>query len=49
MRPLDLIVIAAYVAGLVGIGVRFAVRQRSTEQYFVAGRSIPGWANCRAR
>lgn len=44
MRPLDLIVITAYLAGLVAIGLRFARRQRSTEQYFVAGRSIPGWA-----
>jgi len=44
MRPLDLIVIAAYLAGLVAIGLRFARRQRTTEQYFVAGRSVPGWA-----
>src|SRR5579875_951638 len=44
MRPLDFIVIAAYLAGLVAIGLRFARRQRSTEQYFVAGRSVPGWA-----
>jgi solute:Na+ symporter, SSS family len=44
MRPLDLIVIAAYLAGLVAIGLRFAPRQRSTEQYFVANRSVPGWA-----
>src|SRR5580704_564435 len=44
MRSLDLIVIAAYLAGLVAIGLRFARRQRTTEQYFVAGRSVPGWA-----
>jgi len=44
MHPLDLIVIAAYLAGLVAIGLRFARRQRTTEQYFVAGRSVPGWA-----
>jgi SSS family solute:Na+ symporter len=31
-------------AVLVGIGVRFSRRQSSTEDYFVAGRSIPGWA-----
>ncbi len=42
MRSLDLIVIAAYLAGLVAIGLRFARRQRTTEQYFVAGRSVPG-------
>src|SRR6202012_3558728 len=44
MRSLDLIVIAAYLAGLVAIGLPFARRQRTTEQYFVAGRSVPGWA-----
>src|ERR1700749_1492567 len=44
MRSLDLIVIAAYLAGLVAIGLRFARRQRTTEQSFVAGRSVPGWA-----
>ncbi|HEV2578115.1 MAG TPA: sodium:solute symporter [Acidobacteriaceae bacterium] len=44
MRPLDLIIIAAYLAALVAIGLRFARRQRSTERYFVAGRSVPGWA-----
>jgi SSS family solute:Na+ symporter len=44
MRPLDFIIIAAYLAGLVAIGLHFARRQRTTEQYFVAGRSVPGWA-----
>lgn len=44
MRPLDLCVLALYIAGLVGIGLRFARRQRTTDDYFIAGRSIPGWA-----
>src|SRR6202012_5295524 len=44
MRSLDLIVIAAYLAGLVAIGLPFARRQKTTEAYFVANRSIPGWA-----
>src|SRR6185312_4037852 len=44
MRPLDFIIIAAYLAGLVAIGLRFARRQTTTENYFVAKRSIPGWA-----
>jgi SSS family solute:Na+ symporter len=44
MRRLDIVVIAAYLAGLVAIGLRFARRQRTTEDYFVAARSIPGWA-----
>ncbi len=36
-------VIVAYLATLAGIGLRFSRRQ-TTERYFVAGRSIPGWA-----
>ena len=44
MRTLDVIVIATYIAALAGIGVRFARRQRTTDNYFIAGRSIPGWA-----
>jgi SSS family solute:Na+ symporter len=42
MRALDIIVIALYMATLLGIGIRFARRQ-TTDEYFVAGRSIPGW------
>lgn len=44
LRWLDLIVIGLYMAGMVLIGLRFARRQTSTERYFVAQRSIPGWA-----
>ncbi len=44
MRALDLVVILAYMVALVGIGVYFARRQKTTEEYFIAGRSIPGWA-----
>jgi len=44
MRALDIAVIVAYIAGLVGIGIRFARRQTTTDNYFLANRSIPGWA-----
>ena len=43
-RWLDLVVISLYMAGMMLIGLRFARRQTSTERYFVAERSIPGWA-----
>ena len=36
--------IAAYICCLIGIGIYFARRQKTTEDYFVASRSIPGWA-----
>jgi solute:Na+ symporter, SSS family len=44
MRTADVVVIAAYIAGLTAIGLFFARRQTSTSEYFVGGRSIPGWA-----
>lgn len=44
MRIADLIIVLLYVLTLIGIGLRFRRRQRTTDRYFVAGRSIPGWA-----
>jgi len=44
VRWIDLAVILAYMALLVTLGLVFARRQTSTERYFVAKRSIPGWA-----
>src|ERR1700730_2073709 len=43
-RWLGLAGIVVYMAGLVSLGLRFSLRQTSTELYFVAKRSIPGWA-----
>ncbi len=43
-RPLDLIVVAVYLAFMAALGMRFSRRQGSTESYFVAKRSLPGWA-----
>src|SRR6202041_1204778 len=40
----DLAIIVVYMATLIAIGARFSRRQTSTERYFVAKRSIPGWA-----
>ncbi|HVU36413.1 MAG TPA: sodium:solute symporter [Opitutaceae bacterium] len=44
LRWLDLAVIGVYMVGMLAIGLRFAKRQTSTEQYFIAKRSIPAWA-----
>lgn len=41
---LDLVVLVAYLLGLVAIGARFARRNTGTADYFVAGRRIPWWA-----
>ena len=40
---LNSVVLAAYLAGMVMIGLWFSRRQRSAEDYFLAGRSLPGW------
>ncbi len=44
MKSLDILVIALYMSGLVGIGIYFSRRQTTTESYFIANRSIPTWA-----
>ena len=44
MHWADILVIAAYLLTLVAIGIRGARGQQTTASYFVAGRSIPGWA-----
>ena len=39
----DLTVLIAYLAGISAMGVYFAKRNVSTEEYFVGGRSFGGW------
>ena len=43
-RWLDLLVIALYIAAMAAVGLRFSRRQKSTEDYFLAKRSVPAWA-----
>lgn len=40
----DLLVIAAYLLAMIGIGVYFSRKKQSTEQFTKASGSIPGWA-----
>jgi len=44
IRWLDLLIIAVYMVAVAYIGWRCSHRQTSTENYFVAKRSIPHWA-----
>ena len=44
MRSIDVAVIVVYMAVLVGVGVRLARRQKTTGEYFLARRRVPGWA-----
>ncbi|MGN1225979.1 MAG: sodium:solute symporter, partial [Candidatus Cryptobacteroides sp.] len=43
MTLIDWIIIALFLCALVGIGIRFSRKNRNIEDYFVAGRSMPGW------
>lgn len=44
MRLWDLIVIAIYFLGITLFGIHFSKRNKNTEDYFLGGRSFPGWA-----
>ena len=43
MQPIDFVIVVAYLAVIAGLGVYFSRRQKTTEEYFLAGRRIPGW------
>ncbi|GHB32110.1 sodium:solute symporter [Salinicola rhizosphaerae] len=40
----DTVVLIVYVMGIAWVGVRFGKDQENTEDYFLGGRKIPGWA-----
>lgn len=42
-RPLDIAIIVLYLLGTAAVGVWFARRNKTTEDYFLGDRSIPGW------
>lgn len=44
LSPLDLVIIAVYLAGITLFGLRFRKRQRTMRDYFLADRNIPWWA-----
>lgn len=44
MSAADWIVIAAYLAGILGLSARLARRQQSPADYYVGGRTLPWWA-----
>lgn len=41
---INLSVVALFLLGMAGIGVYFLKRNNSSEEYFLGGRKIPGWA-----
>jgi solute:Na+ symporter, SSS family len=42
-RPADVVVLVLYLLGMLAVGFYFSRRNKSTEEYFVGGRSFPGW------
>lgn len=44
LSPIDGLTIAAYLAAILYVGARMARRQRSTAEFFIANRRLPGWA-----
>lgn len=43
-RMLDVVAILIYLTGIMSIGIYFARKNKSTEEYFLGNRSFPGWA-----
>jgi SSS family solute:Na+ symporter len=44
MKTIDLIVLVAYLFGVVGLGIWLAKRSKTTEGFMSAGGALPGWA-----
>ena len=44
LRIPDLIAILIFLISMAGVGIFFAKRNKSTEEYFLGNRSFPGWA-----
>ena len=49
LMPLDLAVLGLYLGGIVGLGTWAGRRDRDTDDYFVAGRRLPGCSGSRRR
>ena len=44
LSPLDMLVLALYIVVIFGAGIALSKRaSRSTEEFFVSGRSLPWW------
>jgi len=41
---LDYVIVGLYFAGMIGIGVYFSRREKSTEAFFLGSRRVPWWA-----
>ena len=46
LTPVDYVVVGAYLLAITAFGSWFAKFQKTTHDYFLTGRSVPGWAVC---
>jgi len=46
LSPLDYVVVAGYLCVITAFGAWFSRFQRTTRDYFLSARSVPGWAVC---
>lgn len=46
VRPLDAVVIGAYILAVIGVAFAFAGRRQTARDYFLGGRGLPWWAIC---
>jgi SSS family solute:Na+ symporter len=44
LGTIDIAILAAYCAVVIGMGVYYTRKCRTAEDFMVAGRSIPAWA-----
>ena len=44
LTSVDLLILVLYLTLLVGMGIYFARRTRGSQDFFLAGRRVPGWA-----
>ena len=43
VTAVDWVVVGLYFVGIIGMGVYFARKQRTTGEYFLGSRSMPSW------
>ena len=44
LPAIELVVLGAYLVGVVGVGCYFVRKSRTPEGFMAAGRALPGWA-----
>src|ERR1043165_1255517 len=43
MNPVDWIIVVGYLGVVFGIGIYCSRNQKTTEDFFLAGKNVPGW------